>query len=138
MSKTSIPAHGAVHMSPAQAAQQVGLSRWTIMRAIKSNEIRAFRDNRNQWRISEQDLFAWRSSSVRTSEEVHTSSAPIADEALHQKVAELTIRAEVAEALLARERELNESLSSDREHWRQQAMLLSAPAKKKKWWSWAR
>lgn len=100
MSKTSTPAHGAAHMSPAQAAQHVGVSRWTIMRAIKSNEIRAFRDNRNQWKISEKDLLAWRSSSVRTAEDVHqthTNSSTNEVNELRLQLATAISRAEAAE-----------------------------------------
>ncbi|WP_394356098.1 helix-turn-helix domain-containing protein, partial [Brytella acorum] len=46
-------------MSPAQAAQVTDVSRWTIMRAIKSGDLQAFRDNKNQWRIKTDDLNAW-------------------------------------------------------------------------------
>lgn len=47
------------HMTPAQAAQKAGTSRWTIMRAINAQQLRATRDNRNQWRITFEDLAAW-------------------------------------------------------------------------------
>lgn len=48
------------HMSPEAAAQVAGTTRWTIMRAIKSQRLRATRDNRNQWRITPEDLETWR------------------------------------------------------------------------------
>lgn len=45
--------------SPQEAAQRAGVGRSTIMRAIKSNQLRAFRSNRNQWRIDCDDLERW-------------------------------------------------------------------------------
>lgn len=47
------------HMSPETAAQVAGTTRWTIMRAIKAQRLRATRDNRNQWRITREDLETW-------------------------------------------------------------------------------
>lgn len=46
-------------ISPAQAAQVAGVSRRTITRAISAQSLRATRDNRNQWRITPEDLEAW-------------------------------------------------------------------------------
>ena len=60
------PLHTLSHMSPAQAAQVADVSRWTIMRAIKSRDLQASRDNRNQWRIASDALEAWRAHTVRT------------------------------------------------------------------------
>ncbi|AYF04233.1 hypothetical protein PY32053_04748 (plasmid) [Paracoccus yeei] len=46
-------------LSPAQAAQLAKVSRRTIMRAIDAQELRAFRDNRNRWQISQEELEKW-------------------------------------------------------------------------------
>lgn len=46
-------------MSPAQVAQTVGASRRTIMRAIEAQELMAFRDNRNHWKITAQAVEQW-------------------------------------------------------------------------------
>lgn len=46
-------------MSPSQAAQATGTSRRTVMRAIESQELEAFRDNRNHWKITSQALERW-------------------------------------------------------------------------------
>jgi excisionase family DNA binding protein len=46
-------------MSPETAAQVAGTTRWTIMRAIKSQRLPATRDDRNQWRITLEDLGTW-------------------------------------------------------------------------------
>jgi excisionase family DNA binding protein len=46
-------------MSPAHAAQLKTVSRRTIMRAIESKKLQAFRDNRNQWKIDPLELDKW-------------------------------------------------------------------------------
>ena len=50
---TSLP------MSPSQAAQATGASRRTVMRAIEAQELIAFRDNRNHWKITAQAVEQW-------------------------------------------------------------------------------
>lgn len=50
---TSLP------MSPSQAAQATGTSRRTVMRAIETQELSAFRDNRNHWKITPQAIDKW-------------------------------------------------------------------------------
>ena len=55
--------HSGPHMSstlsPEQAAQRVGLSRWTVSRALQAGRLRGVRDNRGRWRIEVEDLDAW-------------------------------------------------------------------------------
>lgn len=46
-------------MSPTQAAQATGTSRRTVMRAIETQELTAFRDNRNHWKITPQAIDNW-------------------------------------------------------------------------------
>jgi len=46
-------------MSPTQAAQATGTSRRTVMRAIETQELAAFRDNRNHWKITSQAIENW-------------------------------------------------------------------------------
>ena len=46
-------------MSPAQAAQAAGVSRWSVLRAIKALKLQAKRDNRGHWRIAPDDLADW-------------------------------------------------------------------------------
>lgn len=57
-------------MSPAQAAQVLKVSRRTIMRAIDSRELTALRDNKNHWKIREDDLMAWASAQCSPSEQM--------------------------------------------------------------------
>jgi len=99
-------------MSPAQAAQVVGVSRWTIMRAIKTYKLKAKRDNKNHWCIASSDLDRWRTSTVRTVEVTHSMHAP---ETL-VKVASL----EVENGQL-RERLLETQV--DRDAWRELAQM---------------
>lgn len=46
-------------MSPSQVAQATGASRRTVMRAIEAQELSAFRDNRNHWKITVQAVEEW-------------------------------------------------------------------------------
>lgn len=49
------------HISPAQAARRANVSRWTITRALKSQLIEGFRDNRGHWKIDPDSVDAWAS-----------------------------------------------------------------------------
>lgn len=129
--------HTFPHISPAQAAQAAGVSRWTIMRAINSQELLAIRDNRNQWKITLDALDRWRASTVRTPDALHTLHPQEEVQELREKLAAETSRADVAEAMLAREREVLADLRADRDAWKQQATaLLAAPPKRRGWWPW--
>lgn len=46
-------------MSPTQVAQATEASRRTVMRAIESGQLQAFRDNRNHWKITAQAVEQW-------------------------------------------------------------------------------
>lgn len=46
-------------LSPEAAAQLAGVSRRTIMRALKAQEIKALRDNHGRWRIDAQSFENW-------------------------------------------------------------------------------
>lgn len=117
------------HMSPAQAAQAAGVSRWTIMRAIKSHDLHANRDNRNQWRITPEDLDKWRLHTVRAQEAPHTLHTPEVVIELREKLAAVTARAEAAE----RSRDQAEA---DRDRW--QAIAQKLADQPRRWWPWRR
>ena len=112
--------HTTMHMSPAQAAQAAGVSRWTVMRAIKSHELQATRDNKNQWQIAADDLDRWRPHTVRTPEDLHILHTPEAVIELREKLAAATARADAAEA--------------DRDQWRDMAQRLVS--QRRSWWPW--
>lgn len=116
--------HTSTHMSPAQAAQVAGVSRWTIMRAIKAQELQAMRDNRNHWQIAPDALDRWRTSTVRTPDTLHTSHTyQDSPETLAMLAAE-TARADAAEA--------------DRDAWRSMAEKLADRPQQGGWWPWRR
>lgn len=48
--------------SPQKAAEIAGVSRRTIMVAIETKAMKASRNNRNHWQISDEDLQAWMAS----------------------------------------------------------------------------
>ena len=120
------------HMSPAQAAQAANVSRWTILRAIKSQQLQARRDNRNNWQISAADLDAWCAHSVHAHPAAPHAQAPAqADEtpALRAALASETARADAAERA-------RDQAEADRNQWRDMAQTL---AKRRGFrWPWQR
>lgn len=74
---------------------------------------------------------------MRTSTVLHTLHTQDEAQALRKKLAAESSRADVAEAMLAREREALDDLRADRDAWKQQATaLLAAPPKRRSWWAW--
>ena len=115
--------HTTSHMSPAQAAQAARVSRWAIMRAINSHKLKAHRDNRNNWRISTEDLDLWCAHSVRQQQAAH----PDANLELREKLAFETARADAAERA-------RDQAETDRDKWRNIAEKLAE--RPKQWWRW--
>ena len=113
--------HSQAHMTPAEAAQRAGVSRWAIMRAIKSHKLKAQRNNRNHWQIAEDDLVAWCAHSVRTAHPAHVDDS---DE-LRARLAGETARADAAERA-------RDQAEADRDHWR--AMAENLAARPRRWW----
>lgn len=118
-------AHTNMHMSPAQAAQAAGVSRWTIMRAINSHELQASRNNRNQWLIASDDLDRWRSHTVRTPNDLHTSHTPD------------VLEIEGLKGEVEAERRLRVAAEADRDRWQAMAEKL-ADRPRRSWWPWGR
>jgi len=46
-------------LTPAKAAKKAGVSRGTIMNALKNRDLKATRNNRNHWQIQDEDLSKW-------------------------------------------------------------------------------
>lgn len=128
-------AHPPTYMSPAQAAQIAHVSRWTIVRAIKSQDLQAFRDNRNQWRIKIDDLSAWLSAqcahTVQEDDDAHETHT----NAHHNSLLLETIELVRVKAELEAERMLRATIETDRDHWRKIAQKL-AEERSRKWWFW--
>jgi len=107
------------HLSPAQAAQLTGVSRWTIMRAIKNQDLLAKRNNQNHWCIDPDDLNRWRPSTVRTVDAAHTVHTP-----------EMLAHIASLEAENSQLRERLLEVQVDREAWREMAQ------RRRGWWPW--
>jgi excisionase family DNA binding protein len=107
-------------MSPAQAAQTLGVSRMTIIRAIKANELTAFRDNRNNWQIAPENLQAWANVHAQISEQKPTVISHVQGEVdvLKERLSAVTARAEAAEADRDAWRSMAEKLAENRRRWR--------------------
>lgn len=117
--------HTPPHMSPAQAAQAAGVSRWAVVRAINSHKLKARRDNRNHWHILPEDLDEWCAHSVRQQPTAHHKETA----ELREKLASETARADAAERA-------RDQAEMDRDKWREMAEKL---AYKPRWfWPWGR
>ncbi len=136
-------AHILPSMSPAQAARAAGTSRWSVMRAISAGDLRATRDNHNAWRITPEDLDAWRSTRPAHGAAAASQAGPAAGatataqlgeawraemEGLRIGLAVATTRAEAAEARAAEAEARIAGAEADRDAWRimverQQALL---------------
>lgn len=126
------------HLSPAAAARLADTSRWSILRAIKAQELPAFRDNRGAWQIGADDLDAWRADRARTSapsvraHQAHTGAARAEAEAaaLREEVAGIRAEAAGLRAEVAGLRDRLADTAADRDAWRRQAQDLAA----RRWW----
>lgn len=124
---TSLP------ISPAEAAHIAKVSRRTIMRAIETHEIKAFRDNKNRWKVDVSDLNKWAGAhwaptgrahpeapTLPTSETADFSTVKAENDVLRERLSAALSRATVAE--------------TDRDHWR--AMAESLAQQSRRWWTW--
>lgn len=101
-------------MSPAQAAQSKSVSRRTIMRAIESLELKAFRDNRNHWKIDPQMLDKWADAQWTYTDRAHPDAPAL-------PTPDLAISLARVEAERDSLREQLEQIKEDRDHWRRMA-----------------
>lgn len=122
-------------MSPAQAAQVADVSRWTIMRAIKSGDLQAFRDNKNQWRIKTDDLNAWLSAQCAHTVQEEVDTHPVHTPAHLDPISQDTLELARVKAELEAEKTLRATIEIDRDHWRELAQAL-ASSRPRKWWFW--
>lgn len=113
------------HMTPAQAAAAAGVSRWAIMRAINTHKLKAHRDNRNNWQISEGDLAAHYPHTVRSVRSAHLDDT----QEMREKLAAETARADAAERA-------RDQAETDRDQWQKMAEKLAE--KRTFVWPWRR
>ncbi|WP_179193397.1 helix-turn-helix domain-containing protein [Acetobacter orientalis] len=134
--------HTIMPMSPKQAGQVTGVSRRTIMRAIETHNLRAFRDNKNQWRITNDDLESWaraHRAHCSPTEQKEATAQPSPDDDHHNAHPNIspqdTLELVRVKAELEGERIRREAVESDRDHWREIAQKL-AESRPRKWWFW--
>jgi excisionase family DNA binding protein len=129
-------------MSPSQVAQQIGASRRTVMRAIEAKELKAFRDNRNHWKITPQALEEWANAQCAPSGHLpttaHTDQPPQSTENAVELEAERAARrlAEIEAAELRGKLSATEA-ERDRLHGIVQD-LTGKNAGPRSWWPWRR
>jgi excisionase family DNA binding protein len=124
--------------TPAAAAKLVGCGRASIMRAIDAQKLKAIRDNRNRWRISEDDLQIWM--------KCRLVAAPDTNRSVSGE--QLLSRANVAEArvemLTSKVQDLTsqiEDLKTDRDAWRDLSQKVQPVEQREvfrlfgKWWA---
>lgn len=120
------------NLTPEQAAQLANVSRWTILRAIKSQRLQARRDNRNRWQITLQDLETWSAHNVQAQHDapLETRSAQTDETpALRAALAAETARADAAERA-------RDQAEADRNQWRDMAQTLAN--RRRSIWPWRR
>lgn len=136
------------HMTPAQAAQRAGVSRWTIMRAIKMDvaagdeqKLSARRDNRNHWQIEPDDLDAWRAHCAHSARAHDDAQANAPVSTLSETEIEELSRLRVEAGML---RERAEAAELDRDAWREdagawkrqaEALTGELTTRRRRWWS---
>ena len=108
-------------LTPNEAAKRVGVSRPTIMNALKKRELFGVRNNRNHWQIAPEDLDKW----CENRDANHTLS--LTDSSLHadtrvqeaeRELTELKGTVGILNERLAGKDALIDQLRSDLEHAR--------------------
>lgn len=112
------------YLTLGQAAKETGKSKATILNAIKKGRFTAEKDESGKWRIDPARLFQIyepvNSNGLKNgqTEQFQTPSNTNQNTGLEVEI-------KLLREQLNREREINEDLQSDRDHWRQQAEKVS-------------
>jgi len=117
------------YLSPQKAAKRAGVGRTTIVRALSSSELRAFRDNLGRWKIEPEAIDDWLSMRAKRSGDGQSPDmTPFADDSSQYRT---MVRSEVA-VLEAEKRGLEARLAdtqAERDAWRDQAERLAESGK---------
>ena len=119
-------------ISPAQAAHIAKVSRRSIMRAIETQELQAFRDNRNRWKINPADLDKWAGAQWAHSGHAHIETPTLPTSENPEIMTRLTAAESRADLLAS---QLDDT-RADRDHWRDMAQKLADQPRG--WWPWTR
>lgn len=115
--------------TPQQAAKIAGVSRGTIMNAIKGRHLDAFRGNRNHWMIHDDELTFW----MQKRAAIVSDNSDSPDTPAKHVIDEKSMRIAVLEAEAQAKDKRISDLESDRDSWREQAQQL-ANMKTRRWW----
>ena len=129
-------------MSPTQVAQATGTSRRTVMRAIETQELAAFRDNRNHWKITPKAIEIWASAHCAPTGQMPTLAHPEQSDAHSMPTpdtrAELEAEREARRQAEMEAGELRGKLAAteaERDRLHSLIERLTAPqAKRRRWW----
>jgi excisionase family DNA binding protein len=125
-------------LSLREAAKEAGVSKSTILRAVKAGRLSAARTDDGGYCIDPAELFRVYTPESRATRQEQLSDTSAGQGASAEAMAELRIQAGVLEAqlqalkeVLAGERRRAEEIREDRERWHTQAdrLALMAPAK---------
>ncbi|WP_368045176.1 helix-turn-helix domain-containing protein [Paracoccus sp. SCSIO 75233] len=123
-------------LTPNKAAAKSGISRSSIMRAMKSGKLACFRGNDGRWLIPEDDLN--RFAAERLADSPVIDRTPQADTLWTPSDTALKLAA--AEATISQLQARLESAEQDRERWRviaeNLADRLPNSRPRRRWWPW--
>jgi hypothetical protein len=123
-----------VGLSAREAADQVGLTKQAIIKAIRKGTISAEKDVSGEWRIDPAELFRVYQATAKVVDNQQPAAA-VVDPGLQREVAFRDEKIALLEDQLA-------DLREDRDRWRAQAeqatRLLTdqRPDRRRKWWPW--
>lgn len=134
-------------LTPNEAATRLGVARSSVMRAIKSGKLQAFRDNHGHWRVLIDDLERVTADRVDTQPvsdrppDLDTQAVTLVTPAVTpMDTPETLARLAAAEAERDQLRERLDELRGDRDEWRRMAEKLADQAAHKaaprRWWPW--
>ena len=121
-------------LSAREAAEQVGLTKQAIIKAIRKGTISAEKDLSGEWRIDPAELFRVYQPTLKVDTN-HQQPVTIVDHGSQREVAFRDEKIALLEDQLA-------DLREDRDRWRAQAeqatRLLTdqRPDRRRKWWPW--
>jgi hypothetical protein len=121
-------------LSAREAAEQVGLTKQAIIKAIRKGTISAQKDLSGEWRIDPAELFRVYQPTLKVDTN-NQQPVAVVDHGLQREVAFRDEKIALLEGQVA-------DLREDRDRWRAQAeqatRLLTdqRPARRRKWWPW--
>lgn len=135
-------------MSPTQVAQATGTSRRTVMRAIEAHDLKAFKDNRNHWKITPQAIEEWANAHCAPSGQRPLEAQALAQDetalelaAARATIAQLEARLEDRATLVRAAEDRAQAAELDRDRWRNMAERLvdppappTPPVRRRRWW----